>query len=808
MTNKAALRFSLLVGTALISSHAWAGLGKINVRSSLGEPFRAEIPLTAVTPADLDSTKVGLADADTFRQFQIDYASVLSALRFALVQGSNGAFIRVTSSQPISEPFLRFVIEARNNTGRSVREYTVLLDPPEYNARPVEVNQAETVQELPKYADDNLASRFRGHVSGTPSAGAARPSELVAGPGNSLRGLAARVRPHGATLTQTMAALVQANPDAFIDDNPQLLKSGAHLKVPSVAAIRAIGNAEARQILAAGQPAPGVMAENGATGSAITRQPPQPAGIGKSLPPSAGMAGKPAGGNGVLKLTPAESPAGTDVKLNELETQVAARDKSLKDAEQRIATLEAQVAALKGVPVPAPVPGAVVPASAPLAAASAPVAKPASAPAVRPQPKPVAPVHAAPKPEEVPPPGLMTRLLARVMDKLPLIGGGVIALLLLGLLAVRIRQRRRGPAVAGMAAAVGVGAGAAAAAASSGMLSSATQGMAGGHSFMSDFTRSFGEIDAGEVDPVAEAEVYIAYGRDEQAEEILKDALVRDPARHEVRMKLLEIYMARQDKANFERIARELHAAFDGKGQLWSKAATMGQALDPGNPLYELKESAPIASVAAPAAPIDLDQELMSIQQPATPAPSTPPADLLAELEAPLRNEPEPAADDDALRSALFGEEAAEPAEPVAAPAENLLDFDLDSLTQEPAAQPKPEPASAPAPAAENLLDFDFPVEDLNKEAASVAPAKPAELPVEEPLGDFASLYDAEPEKPLDTSGITVSDDPLSTKLDLAKVYLDMGDSDGAREVLKELLEEAQGPLKDEAQALLSKLGG
>jgi pilus assembly protein FimV len=792
----------LLVGTALISSHAWAGLGKINVRSALGEPFRAEIPLTAMSPADLDSTKVGLADADTFRQFQIDYASVLSALRFSLIHGNSGAVIRVTSSQPISEPFLRFVLEARNNSGRSVREYTVLLDPPEYSARPVEVNQAETVQDLPKYADDNLASRFRGHVNGTPSArSAVRLSELVAGPGNRLSNLAARVRPHGASLTQTMAALMQANPDAFIDGNPQRLKSGAHLKVPSVAAIRAISNAEARQILGLGQPASAATAENGAANTST-----EPAAHSPASPkaqPSAAGAGKSAGGSGVLKLTPAENPAGTDAKLNELETQVAARDKSLKDAEQRIAALEAQIAALKGSGVAAPTaPASSAPAQgvAHGTVASAPAAQPASAPAAQPKPKPVMHASPAPKREEEPKPGLMTQLLAKVMDNLPLIGGGVIVLLLLGLLAVRIRQRRRGAGVAGLAAAVGVGAGAAA---SSGMLASAAQGMAGGHSFMSDFTRSFGEIDAGEVDPVAEAEVYIAYGRDEQAEEILKDALVRDPARHEVRMKLLEIYVARQDKASFERIARELHTAFDGKGQLWGKAAALGQALDPGNPLYELKDSAPIANVAA-SAPIDLDQELMSMQQPAQ-APASPPADLMAELEAPAQVAPETMLEDDALRNALFGEEPRGEAAPAAAPAENMLDFDLDSLAQEAAAETKPE--AEPAPVADNLLDFDFPVEDLNKEAAPEA-ANPAEPMAEEPLGDFAALYDAEPEKPLDMSGITVSDDPLSTKLDLAKVYLDMGDSDGAREVLKELLDEAQGPLKDEAQALLTKLGG
>lgn len=781
MTTKASLKFSVVAGMTLLCANAWAGLGKIHVSSNLGEPLRAEIPITG---ADLNINKIGLAGPDAFREFQVDYSGVLSSLRFTVVRRGSGAVVRVTSSQPINEPFLRFVLEAQSNSSRSVREYTVLLDPPDYAIR-----QPERIeQDVPAYADEHLSDRYRGRVRdqfGKAGAGTGRPGELRATPGATLAGLASRVKPHGVSLTQTMAALVQANPRAFINGNPNQLLNGAVLKVPPAVMVKAISQAEAKRILAGqGSAAPEHK-------EAAAKEPPTVPALTVHTPAAPSKQA-----SGVLKLMPAgEANAATDARLNDLENQVAARDKTLKSAEERIAALEAQLRSLKGGVAPAaPVASS---ASAPVVAhapASAPEAAhpvPASAPAhvVKPV------VHPAVIPEP-PAPSWTDRLL----DNLPLVGGGAAAVLLAALLGVAIKRRRGGPGKPSTKAAV-AGATARAPAA-------ATPTPTSGHSFMSDFTRSFGEIDAGEVDPIAEAEVYIAYGRDEQAEEILKDALGRDPARHEVRMKLLEIYANREDKAGFERVARELHAAFDGKGQLWAKAAVMGQTVDPGNPLYQTVESA--APTAAPTAPIeplggmiDLDQELMGMQPQQPIEDLTMPEDLAPDLAEPTAEGLPVDVPEDELRSALFGEEAA-----VEAPApENMLDFDLDSLAAE-AAQSATE-EEKPAETSANMLDFDFPLDEMaEKAAAEPEPEKPIGA-VEEPLGDFASLYDAEPTPPAEEPvGITVSDDPLSTKLDLAKVYLDMGDSEGAREVLKELVEESQGPLKDEAMALLAKLGG
>ncbi len=104
--------------------------------------------------------------------------------------------------------------------------------------------------------------------------------------------------------------------------------------------------------------------------------------------------------------------------------------------------------------------------------------------------------------------------------------------------------------------------------------------------FNSNFAPSASQLDSNEVDPVAEADVYIAYGRDAQAEEILKEALRTQPDRHAVRVKLLEIYANRKDLRSFEVLASELYALTKGEGKDWQQAAALGQALDPKNPLY------------------------------------------------------------------------------------------------------------------------------------------------------------------------------------------------------------------------------
>src|SRR5262249_26402084 len=122
----------------------------------------------------------------------------------------------------------------------------------------------------------------------------------------------------------------------------------------------------------------------------------------------------------------------------------------------------------------------------------------------------------------------------------------------------------------------------------------------GENSLATDFSREgLGSIDTDEVDPIAEAEVYLAYGRDAQAEEILKDALKKDKQRQEIYLKLLEIHAQHNKPWAFETVAAQLYWVSQGKGEVWQKAVNLGRQLDPNNPMFGEGAAAAAAAVAA-----------------------------------------------------------------------------------------------------------------------------------------------------------------------------------------------------------------
>ncbi|MDC7717808.1 hypothetical protein PQU95_11360 [Vogesella sp. DC21W] len=739
-------KMSSLLVALLFSTAAWGGLGGIAVRSNLGEVLRADIDLTGSVEDEI--VRVGLASPDTFRDLQVDYSPALTSLRFALAYRSNGKpYIRVLSVQPISDPYLRFVVEAKTASGRSIREYTVLLDPLEYP------NKADAIERSAKAMAAAEPARLKpaspaavriplpAPASATPVS-AAQPDFIVVKRGQTLAQVGRIARAEGATLRQTMAALVLANPSAFVNGDPATLKTGARLKVPAVATARALKSARVSEVLD-GFAAPAAKPELKAAEPVLPRT---------AAPASTAQP--------VLKLEQPEQAS----------APAAAQDAQLKAAQQKIQELEEK---LKSLQVAASAASAM--AAIPAESASVPVPAVASAPEHKP-----AAVQPASAPEEEGP-GLMSQ----VMDYLPLIAGGSAAVLL-GVAALLFMRRRKN------------GAKAAAEAGGASILGANTVGRvagvdeAGSNTFLADFTRTgMNGMDAGEVDPIAEAEVYLAYGRDQQAEDILKDALAKDPTRHEVRMKLMEIYASRQDKAAFEAQARELHAAVDGKGALWSRAAAMGLSIDPSNDLYAGDTSPAPAMAAAPAAAaamnIDLDSELMGEPEPL-------PQEAFIEPEAIALE------DDDPLRNALFGE-------PATAGAAPEPDLDLESLLSQPAPEPEQQEE---VPEDKHMLDFDFNLDTPEPAAVPEAAAQPESVDDAfdfdmSTLDSLGATPASEPSAP-SLDGMSLSDDPLSTKLDLARVYLDMGDKEGAREVLEELAAEAQGGLKSEAEALLASL--
>ncbi len=459
---------------------------------------------------------------------------------------------------------------------------------------------------------------------------------------------------------------------------------------------------------------------------------------------------------------------------------------------------------------PASAPQAAASASAPAAADAAAVAASAAsapAPAPAPAPKPAAPPPPAPEPE----PSLVDSLLADPL--IPAAGGGILALLA-GLGLWKLRQRRKTAQV------------------DSSFLESRLQpdsffGASGGQrvdtaegpATGSSLVYSPSQLDAaGDVDPVAEADVYLAYGRDLQAEEILKEALRINPQRVAIHAKLLEIYAKRRDTAAFEQVAREAQAVTQGEGSEWARLCEMGQDLDPSNPLYRGGASEPVPAAAAamgaaslatqPVQPVD--PSLSTVKQASQPAGGV---DLDLDLDFSL-DDPAPAATPSAAAAPVLAPEpaAAAPLDmsfdlpattPPAAslevpslslPEDDALSFDLsEPAPTAPAPIMANAPSAAPAPSA-GMIEFDLGALSLDLPGAA-APA---------PADAGPSTAGAE----LSTAGMDLgADDPLATKLALAQEFNAIGDADGARSLAQEVIAEASGDLKNRAQKFLAEIG-
>ena len=435
-------------------------------------------------------------------------------------------------------------------------------------------------------------------------------------------------------------------------------------------------------------------------------------------------------------------------------------------------------------------------------------------------------------------------------DQLPLVGGGLAALLLLALLAVRRLKARREPtAQTGEQASVSL---------------FGTTGAQNIDTTQNPMDSDFGAtgahpVESGDVDPLGEADLFISYGRLTQAEEILRDAMRVTPDRLALRTKLLEVLAAREDAATFEAEAQQVQAMTQGQGEDWERAAALGRVIDPGNPLYAAAElpsapapaSAPMAPAAASVAVAggmaagaamfaDLPSPTVASATPATsnsgddnpdllatatspmdldfdldltlPEDSTPPASAAGA--AAVEMEPEPPApatdtlsmvDFDLTRSEIEAVRAATEAVEAALPDLPLAEPELPALP----AEPLPEQAEAD----ETPLTLSLDLNDLSAEEraliSSPAPvAAPAEVPALDLPADARTIID--PDADFDGTG-TVADisayQEMATKLDLAAAYVEIGDKEGARELLEEVLSGGSADQQARAREVLDSLG-
>ena len=618
MPGRCALALAIGLAFAAPLAHA-AGLGRITIQSALGQPLRAEVEVTSVSRDEAGSLAVRLASAAAFRQANLEYNPALAGLRVSLGQKTDSGYVvRISSPNAVNEPYLDLLLELTSSSGRVLREYTVLLDPPSLRASPDVVAPAAGRAAAPAAAAPAPAPAPAG------AAPAARAAAAGAAPaigstyevrrGDTLGTIAEKTRPPSASLDQMLVSLFNANPAAFIGGNMNNLRAGSVLQVPQEQQVLATNQAAARREVSA-QSADFARYRSRLAQAATGAEPGAAAAAGQGRVTTRtqdGSATAPAGDQLKIAQGPAAAKTGDEA---------VARDRQIKDLLDRVAELErtnqqlqkalelqsksgAQVqAAAEGKPAAAVKPETQPsPAAAPSPAAPAAGAPSAAAPAPAAAPPPPAKVEAAktaaPKvPAAAEEPGILASLTGSSM---PLVAGLGVALAALVGYRFYFRRRRAGADdefdLAGEAA-----------------HGNSLFGQTGGRSvdtsavgsFNSSFIPAATQVDSTEVDPVAEADVYIAYGREEQAEDILKEALKLQPDRHPARVKLMEILARRGDKPAFSRHAADLLARTGGTGEDWERAAAIGRSIDPANAIF-IASAAEMAELTQPGAMTEL----------------------------------------------------------------------------------------------------------------------------------------------------------------------------------------------------------
>ena len=822
-----------VASAVLLSSSAYAaGLGKLTVLSSLGQPLNAEIELTSVSSDEASGLVAKLASADAFRTANIEFNPALMSLRFNVEQRGGRQFIKVTSSQPVNEPFVDMLLELSWGSGRLVREYTFLLDPVDMRktqqaqvaSAPVDVlSQGNRAAAARAAAATAAAARAPAETRTAQAPAATRTpdtrepraagdgaSEYKTKPGDTLGKIAGQLRPVDISLDMMLVALYRANPDAFSGKNMNRLKAGQILSVPDADSIKGTGQGEARGVVVA-HAADFTAYRNKLAGQVATAAPDKApettqsaagkitakveerataANVAKDklqLSKAAGAtdaAGKSGAASAEEKIAKDKALADATARVKELERNVSELERLMTIKNKAAADAAAAAIAAKAAPAPAK--------TAPAVAAVAPTPAPAPAPAPVPTPAPVvaapaapvladpapAPVVAAPAPikpivKKVAPPAPPAEpsFADMIMDNIVYVLGGLaaLALALFGIAAMRRRKNAENlmlePSVLGAPTDQ----------AHSLFAETGGQSIDTNNSvFNSSFAPSASQLDTNEVDPVAEADVYIAYGRDAQAEEILKEALRTHPERYPVRLKLLEIYAARKDLRSFESQASELYGMTKGQGEEWVQAAAMGVAIDPQNPLYAnaASSAAPVVAAAAAGAAAAVAGQAALNQQLDDALNDNGPSSALMDLDLDLASDatavPSPAA----------------PAAAAAAPEEdNTLDFDLGGLSFEPVTQadplalPKDASASHAASDAVSVPDMDF------------TPSAPKAAPAAEPAAmDFDMDFNAPTAQPAPVSlGKTAAADAEENDLiadfgtvDLSNEYQGAGSSAGS----------------------------
>jgi len=855
---------------ALASSFAVhaTGLGNLTLNSYLGQPFKAEIDIVSVNEEDISSLTAKLASRDTFQQSNVDYAPFLFTFKISVENRADGQpYVKIISPQRVVEPFLSMLIELNWSSGRLIREYTVLLDPPEDALEPaspamqVEPVVPGSIKPEPAVAEqpdsiivENVVSDEEPVVKAiTPDSEvvpeqvpepepeqktvAAEESVTTYGPvksGDTLAKIAQKVAPPRVQLNQMLIALHRANRKAFSDNNMNRLKTGPILRIPDASEVATISpdvadkevkmqtaNWEAyRQKLAAEVDSAASADKESAqtaTGKITTiidnlaeatkKQPQEKLSISK--------------GEGVEGGKGENTGSSSQDKIRALEESAIAKENALNEANERVALLEKNITELRQLLELKNADMAELQNQAEIISPDV-AAEPESSPAITTEESSTADddeepatqldeeLSASVEGEESSTTGLSTTEIAEDSDAVPApavapplpikkappvvvedpsimdsIGpivdsmmenieyvGAALLLLLIGVFAV---NRRKKAAI------------------------DEIDFDENGDETLSDTSPSdTSPSDTSPVtapdkvkktkhtddyDPVVEAGQYLDLGRDVQAEKIIKDALIKDQSNPDLLAKLLEVHTQRKDKSAFETTARKLWAV-SPTGPLWEKAAKLGLSIDPENPFY-----GGVASTNSDQAKETIPDQGVSDKISGTSS--------------------------DFVETPLDGNK-----QEVLEPEDDEPDFGIEFSSSEEDKDDSGNIVTMDPPVSDNTkkiddTSIDFPEVSESEEDAPepVLPESEEEAPApvlpEQDLADIdLNIDDSASAEPVDTQLVEKSAQwhEIATKIDLARAYQEMGDNDGAKEILQEVLKDGDSEQQESAKAILESL--
>ena len=769
------LAFGYAVIATVWCAQAFAlGLGDITIRSALNQNLNAEIELLETRGLNESEIIAKLGTADDFKRVGIERFFFLTSLQFHVEMRNGHTILQVTTDQPITEPYLNFLVQVVWPNGRLLKEYTVLLDPPTYK------EQAPPVVASPRRSDpgggpagrvERTPTRPDSQVSlssaprSTPTAPSSAQDRLngdtygMTDRDDTLWKIAQRTRPSdGVTVQQNMLAIQRLNPEAFIGNNINLLKAGYKLRLPKAADVEAISTSEAVAEVAAQNQAWQAYRR----GESLASRPATPSEPSEG-PALAGQVDATA-----TKTTPATRP-GPDGELRIVAGDTADRGNGAGGSNADAAALEGQLAAAKeeadriarerdeAVEKLGKVTSQAEQTQRQIEVRDQQIAQ------MQEQLKTAKQSQQAGAPPAKPEAGGYMALLGS-----PMVLGGAAVVLVLIIVAGLMRSRSRRAEDDSLPtfdepAAIRTG--------SSGRSRPRVEEIADEEPEpeIEELAQPAEDQEiphhegAQTSDVIGEADIYIAYGRYPQAVSLLLGALDDDPNRSDVRVKLLEVYAETKDEAGFEKHMTELLNRCDDEDLL----------LEARELEAKLREEAPVAAASTAsstkvddAAPATIDDFRLDLD--ADDDVVTPP-----KRSAPGGNEPRSSDD-------LGGDLG--------------IDFKAgDEPTvvraQAPAARAKPDLGDVAVAAGE---DDEFDLEDLEFEPTARAEAKAPRTAKGEEGDDAFEFLNEE--------------DAATTKLDLARAYIDMGDEDGAREILSEVLQEGSSEQQQAANELLAKL--